>query len=222
MLYPVILVLFLIAGFVLLTYIINVNIAIEYVMEERANGNLAVSVRMIKGLLEFKYEFSLVDILKGGLKAKPLNKRDNEKKSGEAEKGVFFFEEAIGKYKSMRKLMIKNKNTLEYLRKKAVISKLLIYLKVGTGDACHTGIITGMLWAAAGSALSLLLSNVKVLKKQINIEPDFAEKDFKVKLLCIFNVKVVHIIGGAFRYLLSMAGNLISGWGFIPHRHKKA
>ena len=74
MLYPVILILFLLAGFVLLTYIINVNIAIEYAREEGANDNLVFSVKIIKGLLKFKYESSIIELFKGGLRAKLLTK----------------------------------------------------------------------------------------------------------------------------------------------------
>lgn len=65
----------------------------------------------------------------------------------------------------------------------------------GTGNAAHTGILTGIIWSIKGVIVSSLGSRMnKFSGIQIKVNPVFNKRTFKTRLRCIFSVKLGNII----------------------------
>lgn len=84
--------------------------------------------------------------------------------------------------------------TKKYLRRKIRIKNLNISIELGTGDACYTGLVTGLAWATVGSIISVITNIFDTEKFSCNIIPDFSKKTLKLDLDCIFSIRIVNII----------------------------
>lgn len=71
---------------------------------------------------------------------------------------------------------------------------LSLTIDFGTGDAAHTGVLTGALNGVVYTALSVLHHKTTVKKWDININPDFERENFNIQYLCIVRVRIIHII----------------------------
>ena len=78
--------------------------------------------------------------------------------------------------------------------KKISIKKISIGIEIGTNNAYFTSILSGLLWSFCGISFSYIINKYNNLEHKINITPNFSQKIFKIHLLCIFNIKIVHII----------------------------
>jgi hypothetical protein len=67
-------------------------------------------------------------------------------------------------------------------------------MNFGTGNACQTSVLTGLLWTFWGIIISFLYRYIKVEKKHIAIKPNYSEKNINIDFYCIFNVRIVYII----------------------------
>lgn len=88
----------------------------------------------------------------------------------------------------------KNRPVLKYLKKKVIIKDLKVDIQFGTGEANTTGILTGVLWSVAGNAVSYILNNFSIMRKDIAITPHFNEERLDIYITCIFKLQIVHII----------------------------
>jgi hypothetical protein len=75
-----------------------------------------------------------------------------------------------------------------------ILKEFKLYIREGTGDACQTALLYGILWNLAGFIPGWLFNNFSVDEKEIKIETDFKEKVWKVNFDCIFSLKIVNII----------------------------
>ena len=75
-----------------------------------------------------------------------------------------------------------------------VFENLTLSIDFGTGDAAHTGILTGALNGVVYTALSVIHHNTTVKKWDLKINPDFEREKFDIQYLCIVKVSVMHII----------------------------
>jgi hypothetical protein len=86
---------------------------------------------------------------------------------------------------------------------------------IGVGDAAHTGMITGAIWALKGSLIGLLSHyfKLKVMPK-ITVTPHFQATVMQTRLSCIIQFRIGHAI---------LAGlKLFKFWkGGLPHFKKK-
>lgn len=88
----------------------------------------------------------------------------------------------------------KSRSVLRYLKKRVIIKDLTVNMRFGTAEANTTGIFAGVLWGITGSAVSYILNNFSVMKKDITITPYFDGERFDIYAACIFKLKIVHII----------------------------
>ena len=75
-----------------------------------------------------------------------------------------------------------------------MLKEFKLYVREGTGDACQTALLYGLLWTLTGLIPGKLFNNFSVKDKEIKIDADFKEKVWKVKFDCIFSLKIVNII----------------------------
>jgi len=190
-------VLFIAACFTAVLFLLSVKAAVEYVRNE-SDDNLVISFYSMKGVFKYKYEIPLVDVGQRGVRfklVKELGKK--EKKVGESReklKLTEFFDKYINisrYYENNNELICDIRN---YLQNRLVLAEFNLHIREGTGNACHTGLISGILWSLAGTVTSFLSNNFRTLKKCVSIIPCFDTRVFTVDFLCIFRVKLVHII----------------------------
>ena len=88
-------------------------------------------------------------------------------------------------------LNIDNIRALKYLNLK--IDELEFDLKIGLADSFFTSIIVGIIW----TLISILIARneKEYINKNYSIKPEYNENPLiKIKLNCIINIKMIHII----------------------------
>ncbi len=120
-------------------------------------------------------------------------------------KKIMFYPENKNKRKREKPKKVRKKSDFQQLRKSfwilaklfyrsVILKEFKLYVREGTGDACQTALLYGLLWNLAGFIPGRLFNNFKVGSKDIRIETDFKEKVWKVNFDCIFSLKIVNII----------------------------
>ena len=83
----------------------------------------------------------------------------------------------------------------EYISDRCIVfDNLFLSIDFGTGDAAHTGVLTGALNGVVYTALSVIHHNTTVRKWDVKIRPDFEREKFDIQYLCIVRVRIIHII----------------------------
>jgi len=100
----------------------------------------------------------------------------------------------VRKKRDLNQLKISALILLKLFKKGLILKDFKLFVKEGTGNACHTAILYGLLWNLAGLIPQVIFSEYKVKNKEIKIETDFKEKIWKVNFNCIFSLKIVNII----------------------------
>ncbi len=83
---------------------------------------------------------------------------------------------------------------LKLFYRSVILKKFKLKVREGTGDACQTALLYGLLWNLTALIPGRLFNNFSVEDKEIKIEADFEEKVWKVDFDCIFSLKIVNII----------------------------
>jgi len=195
MLYLVIFLLF--AAILIFVFLINVNIIIKY----HRTGNyddVAVSIFMLGGLIKINADPDEIEVKIIAIKFKRISRKRKYEGIPPKNKENFTFDDIYEKIEKIKDFYKRNKGVIRdikrYFTNKIILKELNLDLGFGLGDAFYTGIISGVLWSLAGTAVSYVFNNIKTLKKHVNIHPNFNEKELIVDMRCIFSTKLAHII----------------------------
>ncbi len=206
MLYPVIFI-FLSLILLMLFLLIKVNILLEY-LRNGWNEHIIISFFVLRGLIKYKYEIPLVDLEKDGLKFRKVKEKGSDEKDIKDEKEFVKFKRIYENYKALRRFYYQNIESIcnirSFLRGRLVLRKFDLKVALGTGDACLTGLVAGLIWSLAGIVVSWLENSFKTDARSVDVKVDYMEKKFKIDLYCIFNIKIVHIIVVGFKLSLSL------------------
>lgn len=169
------------------------KVRISVAFTKKGKDNL-ISITVGWGLIRYVYQIPRVDANEKGVKFyKKRKKRHDGKKDS-----------VVIRYGKVRLAYLKNKEKFrvlqKYLQYRLAIPEYSLKVGVGTEDAAITGIITGMLWALIGMADALVSHTFHIGKKSVNVQPDFSKDVLDINFRCIFQMKIVHIIGVAFVY----------------------
>ncbi|MFL6557812.1 MAG: DUF2953 domain-containing protein, partial [Bacillus sp. (in: firmicutes)] len=99
--------------------------------------------------------------------------------------------------------------------RKVSIKKLDWDTLIGAGDAAHTGMITGAIWALKGSIIGIISHYLRLREvPKVTVTPHFQAAVIQTRLTCIIQFRIGHAI---------LAGlKLIKFWkGGLPHFKKK-
>ncbi len=90
------------------------------------------------------------------------------------------------------------------LLQKSFCPRLFWETTIGFADCAATGIATGVAWSWKGVVLGYLSRFLKMAPNGIRIRviPDFGKPRFEIKLDCILETRLGHIIIGLFRFFL--------------------
>lgn len=100
----------------------------------------------------------------------------------------------IRRERDLRELRSSYAVFVRLFRHSFLIREFRLYIKEGTGDACYTALLYGLLWNVAAQLSNLICREQKVKKNEIKIEPDYNRKIFNINFNCIFSLKIVNII----------------------------
>lgn len=178
-------------------FLVNIRIAFEYVRSE-SDDNITIAFYTMNGVFRYKYEIPLVDVGHDNVRfrlVKEMGKK--ERKVGESRKKLKL-NEIYDKYLNVKVYYYDNslliKSILDYLHRRLILARFDLDISEGTGNACQTALISGLLWSLAGIVTSILSNNFKTFRKCVRIRPCFNNSIFSVDFLCIFHIKLVHII----------------------------
>ncbi|HOV26618.1 MAG TPA: DUF2953 domain-containing protein [Pseudobacteroides sp.] len=193
-------------------YFLNTEIAVEYI-RNGINDHVLISFSPVKGV-KFKYEASLMGIRENGFKFKRVKKKketknnDDEegakqnKSSGNGNDDIFsridYFKKKYDKLNFFINYAIKK------LKSRIKMKNFNVEMTIGTGDASLTGILTGVAWMITGIVYSNLSMAFPIHNKNIEINSDFSKTIFKANVLCIFNIRMGHIIKVVFLLILKL------------------
>ncbi len=124
-------------------------------------------------------------------KKEPSEKAD--KPDGESDK-LTFTQKVKDYYQKF--LLLKNTwaKSKRGVRKRIIAEEISLNISFGTGDAAHTGIITGSLWGAIYNVIAFFANFIRVTEPQINITPDYENELFEFDGKCILKLCAANII----------------------------
>lgn len=176
---------------------VDIKAVLDYVRNEQGEW-VVLSFYTREGVFKYRYEVPLLKTVGDRIKFKLVKGQSREMTVGDKKKEKLMPLDIYRKYISARTYLKDHSSLYEsirgYLNKRDVQVQLCIKIKQGTGDAAQTGLMCGLLWAAAGILITHLSRYLKSFKKKINITPCFNKRIFEVDAYCIFHVKLAHII----------------------------
>jgi hypothetical protein len=188
---------FVFAALVASLFLIRIKAAIEYVRNDE-DDNIVISFYTLKGIFKYKYEIPLVDMGRKSVKFKLVKEMGARDRPVAEKKERLKPAELLDKITSIKKYFTENRTLIcdirDYVHDRVLLVEFSLDIREGTGNACHTGILCGVLWSFAGILTSYLSDWIKVIKKCVSISPCFNSKVLTVDFLCIFHVRLVHII----------------------------
>lgn len=173
---------------------IRINVEIRY-NREGVNDHFSVSLLILNGLIKYKYETPKSESRDKDWFFRKVKKKEND---GSKKKEKLSYGYMLEKIKEGHNYINDNQVLLSrifnYLRCKVKIKKLDLDVTIGTDNAHHTAILTGLCWTVIGIVTSFIHNNLNLLEKNINIKPDYMGKKLKVDFFCILNARIGHII----------------------------
>lgn len=182
---------------VIIILISKINIAIRYTKTSKYDVFLLSF--FLNKLLIYKYQIPTIDVRNDGVFYR-FKKGISNKKGKEDKKGRKYirYTNITKRMKKARDFYLKHstlvKKIQNFLKCKITLKKLKFNIRFGTGNACQTSILTGILWTLYGIVISFLYQSIKIEKKEITIKPNYVTKGINVYLYCIFSVRIVYII----------------------------
>jgi len=198
------LVIFISAFIVFVIFILNSRskLVVEY---KRSNNydSLYLTFYLVYEIIKLRYKVPLEEIQVDGLRLVRIKKgkvvkKDKKEEKKEKKKEGLNLADIYQKTKSVKCFYDLNKKyireIIDYLKKKLAVQEISLKIRTGTGDAFYTGILSGLMWSVTGVIVSFICSNFRVMKKCIDVQPNFSKKEMKIDFYCILKTKLVHII----------------------------
>jgi Protein of unknown function (DUF2953) len=178
------------------------------------NDDLKLEFRIWLGLIKYKINVPLIKIDDNSpsviLKGKThLGSSSEEPKMKEAQITPENLSEKLRNSKQILEHVIDFSVIVRKFLKKVSIKQLDWHSFVGVGDAAHTGVITGALWAFKGSLIGIL-SHFISLKEMPNLSvtPHFQLAIIQTQVTCIFQFRLGHAILAGLKMIKFWKGGL--------------
>lgn len=175
------------------------------ILKDKTNDEIVLSFKALFGLLRYKLEIPLVDLMldKTGmpfLKTEVKVKNNQKGVSIEKEKASFTLKEIQKLQDKFDFFFHTYFHILNYVGEKIVIKQFLWTTKFGVGDAAVTGILSGLFWMLKSYMMTIIKNNMKCRHICLDIEPYFNKEIFKTSLDCIISIKIGYIIIAAIQF----------------------
>ncbi|MEH7304432.1 DUF2953 domain-containing protein [Neobacillus drentensis] len=210
----ILLLLFILILFTKLTILINYY-------HHNDNDDLKIVFKIWFGLIKYKINVPLIKVDENSpsvvIKSNKQMGESTEKSSTE-DVNQITTEDVENNFSNAKKLLNHVFGLHRIVRKflrKVSIKSLEWDTLIGVGDAAHTGMITGAIWALKGSLIGLVSHYLKLfVMPKITVTPHFQAAVMQTRLTCIIQFRIGHAI---------LAGlKLFKFWkGGLPHFKKK-
>ncbi len=192
----------------MLIFVLFTGITIRILVEKKSGKKLRTSleIQALGGLFKKKLQAD----------KKPPVPEAKEKKTGpspEAQEDGGFFDKvksAYGKFLMFKEIYRDNRGRI---RRSVHATRLQLSLEFGLGDAAHTGIATGAVWAGIYNVVAFAAGHIRITEPRIAVVPLYNQKTCSLKGECIIKARVVNLI-------ITAAGILISYY-FKKRKHNK-
>jgi len=164
------------------------------------NDDLKIEVRFWFGLIKFKVKVPMVKVdddspslvIKGNAQA-----GDHDQKGGEKTKQFTpdDIQNSLDDWKNLLSHIFGLHKIIRNFLKKVTIKNWQWQTVVGIGDAAHTGMLTGAIWALKGSIIGLVSHYVKMKETPVvQVIPYFQLTVAQTQISCIFQFRIGHAI----------------------------
>jgi len=198
----------------LLLSILKITILVRY-YHKKDNDDLTIEIRLLFGLIKIKKKIPLIKIDDNS----PSIVIKEETKMGDSSEPVSEETKQIGAHDIMTMLSNAQKilqhivnlhRIVKYFCSKLKIKNMEWSTIIGLGDAAHTGMISGAVWAGKGAIIGIISRYMKLMDMpKINIYPHFQGVASETLFTCMIQFRLGHAM---------MAGiKLVRFWkGGIP------
>lgn len=165
------------------------TVSLEFLLLGFINYKLEVPVIIFQQKLSGIYLKTRTELETGGEYSKELMGRQGEHT-------ITSIKEAVELYHRWCPFMKAIREDIEYLLEHLILERFIWKLKIGTGDAAATGIITGFAWSIMGGLTSLFYKMVAPgrPKPELQVEPNFNKEIFSTAFDCIFKIRIGNIM----------------------------
>lgn len=105
-------------------------------------------------------------------------------------------------FKSIKNYFENFSDMLSYLKKRMIIYNFKFNVRIGTGDAASTGILTGTAWGVLYDILAVLDNNFVVKKHDIKVAPDFLSETLLLDIETVLGLKTIYDLFLVRKYLI--------------------
>lgn len=199
---------------ILFLYHLHIKLKIDY--KKTNNSDIIILIiSMAFGIIKYRIELPFLDFVKRmdnfairyRIRFKSGKEIRNQLKFRRAESMSEFF----SKFDDLIDCYYINKNTISYFSKKTHINNFSLNASLGFDDAYITGISCGVLYVVVINFLAFLKRDINLQIQYIKFEPVFNKEVFDLKLNCIIDIKLGHIIIGIKKLIKTSRGSEISG-----------
>ncbi len=176
----------LISAFVILLILIlfiRINLCVTFSKKLHSKTRFFINLEFFGGRIKKK-----IDLAKKA-------KKETEAIEKDIESVKLSFKEKVKKYYHTFKLIkgTWDKSKLS-VRKRILLKKTSLSVTFGTGDAAHTGILTGILWAGIYDVIAFISKFIRVTQPEICVNPIYDEESLEIKGECILTLSLANII----------------------------
>ncbi|ADG82481.1 DUF2953 domain-containing protein [Thermincola potens] len=198
---------------ILLAVLSRIKFHIEYHRNQQ-DDRFLVNIALVRGLLNFKTEFTSLELKKKFWRMNLELQSEVEAEMGKASAGLDQKTEAPITYQNVRlgynilralmELVGKYKEVFLRIVRLIRVLELNWKTQIGMGDAAATGVITGVVWGIKGVVVQTIYRYAGSVQATADIKvwPDFSKKSIKTDLRCIFDIRIGHIIIAGFKLLI--------------------
>jgi hypothetical protein len=182
----------------------NLKVKID-LMHKADDDHLKVTLRLWR-FIRYTMDIPLIQVDEddGSVVVKQKQYAGEQKDTSSAEKQKKVTpNEMVGKMKKMRTLINRVVGFHEIVKKfvrHITIHQLNWKSSFGTGDAAHTGVLTGVIWSLKGSIVGLLSHYMQLkAKPQLEVVPQFQKLHSETHLMCMISFRIGHAMVAAIR-----------------------
>lgn len=135
--------------------------------------------------------------------------------AGDSEETMVSFDYLFDVYKKYGDYLF----ALFYLARRTRISRFQWLTEIGTGEAHHTGLATGLAWTVKSVVVTGLFTLcTSGAKPELAVFPNYGQRRFRTSLDCIFDVRIGHIMTAGIKALWRSRGARAWQWNRIPSK----
>lgn len=201
----------LIGCFVLLALIIviiftKLKVSINY-SHFKDNDSLIIEFRALFGLIKYKLNVPLIKIDDDSptIVVKSKAQSGNEDNTKNKSTKQISAEDVLNKLKDFKTILehvVQFHRIIRHFLRKVKITKFEWKTKIGTGDAAHTGMLTGAAWTLKGSILALISHYFRLQENpNIFVEPHFQMAVIQTSFRCMFQFRIGHAILAGIKFV---------------------